>query len=261
MVLPALIKKAYKAQAAYRVNVVVNLLGSLLTLFVQMSVWNALYAQGHRAESTLEETLTYVLLTTVWLPFLRLYPGEQIGNSIYTGELGVDMLRPINLVKLHLGREIGGALYRLPVYVLPTTLIAMLAFTVLPPQGIAGLAAFLMTAVFGAVIFVLFDLIVGYTAFWLTANWFMGWFESAILLLFGGGMVPIWFYPQALSNLVQYLPFQYIHYIPINYYLGRMPAEGIWQTLLIQLGWIAALALVERLIWRAAQQKITVQGG
>lgn len=261
MVFLTLVKKGFKSMSAYRVNSLVIFLGGLLTLFVQVSVWRALYAQGQRAESTLEETLTYVLLTTVWLPILKFYPGEMIGNSIYTGELGVDMLRPVNLIKLHLGREIGSSLFRLLIHVIPMTIVAALAFTVLPPESPAQLAAFLASAMFGAVIFMLFDLIVGYAAFWLTANWFVPWFVSAVLLLFGGGMVPIWFYPRALADLTGALPFQYIHYIPINYYLGRLPAEGLWQTLLIQLGWILVFVALERLIWHIAQKKITVQGG
>ena len=256
-----LIGKAFRTQAAYRVNILFSLISALVLLLVQASVWTALYAQGQQRSATLREALTFVVLSNFVLYAIRLYPGRRIGDSVYSGELGVDMLRPVNLMALHTGNEIGRRLFSLLTASLPVAVVALLAYGLLPPASPMALAYFLLTGLLGVVVFLLFDAIVGYSAFWLMNNWFMPWFERALITLFGGTIIPLWFYPAQLADVAAFLPFKYIGYMSIDLYLGRVAAAEGWRVVAVQLLWIAVLWGIERLVWRAAQQKITVQGG
>lgn len=256
-----LIAKSLRAQLAYRVNALFLLLNGVVLLFVQASVWTALYAQGQYQGTTLAQAITYMVLTNFILNVLRIGPGRRIGQSVYSGDLGADMLRPVNLMLLHTGNELGRMFFGLMFGSLPIVLLAMAVYGLLPPAGAAALALFLLTGLLGAVIFLLFDTVVGYSAFWLMNNWYMPWFERALITLFGGTIVPLWFYPKALVDVAAYLPFKYISYMSMDLYLGRVdPAQG-WRVVAVQLMWIAVLWALERVVWRAAQRKITVQGG
>ncbi len=256
-----LVAKSLRTQLAYRVNGLFLLLNGVVLLFVQASVWTALYAQGQRQGTSLSQAITYMVLTNFILNVLRINPGRRIGQSVYSGDLGADMLRPINLMLLHTGNELGRMLFSLAFGSVPIVALAAAVYGLLPPAGPAALALFLTTGALGAVIFLLFDTIVGYSAFWLMNNWYMPWFERALITLLGGTIVPLWFYPKALTDIAAYLPFQYISYMPVDLYLGRVdPAQG-WRVMAVQLLWIGILWALERLVWRVAQRKITVQGG
>ncbi len=256
-----LISKSFREQSIYRSNVIMGLLGSVLFLFFQICLWFALYQSGRTGVSTLAETLTYLVFSSILLPTLQLGIGRQIGDAVYSGDLGSAMLRPISLQRFYMLRELGGAAFHLCTVVVPVLYLATRFFDFLPPAGLPALLAFLATAVLGAVIYNLYDIILGYSAFWLMTTWYMPWFKRVVFQMFGGVMIPLWFYPKILVSIAAYLPFQHIVYTPIELYLGRMPAESVFSVLALQLLWIALLWLIERLVWRLAQKKITVQGG
>ena len=255
------IAKSFRTQMTYRVNVIFMVLNGIVLLGVQASVWMALYAQGQYAGSTLAQAITYMVLTNFVLNTLRINPGRRIGQAVYSGDLGADMLRPINLMLLHTGNELGRMLFSLLFGSLPIVVLALAVYGLLPPAGIAALGMFLLTGLLGAVIYVLFDTIVGYSAFWLMNNWYMTWFERALITLFGGTIVPLWFYPKVLTDMAAWLPFKYISYMSLDLYLGRTDAAQGWQVAAVQLLWIAGLWALERLVWSRAQRRITVQGG
>jgi ABC-2 type transport system permease protein len=79
--------------------------------------------------------------------------------------------------------------------------------------------------------------------------------------LFGGTMLPLWFYPGWLLSVSSFLPFQYALYLPMNIYLGRTAGSDIASAFLIQIVWILILFGIERFIWYRVQHKIVVQGG
>lgn len=259
-ILKALIGKSIKAQMAYRSNLLLRLFSSLLMLYIQVTVWQALYAQGQQGTATLAETLTYLVVSSLWLTSLRIYPGERIAASAYSGDIATDLMRPVSPMLLGVGYEIGTRLFALATTI-PVTLVALFTFGIMPPASPAAFLAFLTTALLGSVLFTLYNCIIGYAAFWLVKYWFMSWFEEAFFMLFGGTRVPLWFYPAWLYGVANVLPFKYITYVPIELYLGRMPAADVYGVIGMQLLWIAVLFGLERLVWHRAQRRIVVNGG
>ena len=256
-----LIRKSIRAQIIYRSNIVMNIISGFLLLVVQASVWQALFQHCSYQGTTLSQSITYTILSTVLLQKMQINPGQSIGQSVYSGDLGSNMLRPMNLLLLSTCNEAGKMIFSLLTYTIPTMIIANVIYGILPPIGIGAFVSFLISACFGLILFTLFDSIVGYSAFWLLNNWYMPWFESALLALFGGTIVPFWFYPQWLICITKFLPFQYFFAIPINFYLGKLSESYIWQIAGMQLMWIALFWGIERLVWHAAQNKIMIQGG
>lgn len=257
----SLIIKSFYSQFIYRSNLLLNLVSGFLLLVVQASVWQALYKQGAHSGATLSDSITYIVLSTVVLQKLQMCPGETVGLSVYNGDLGIDMIRPVSLLMLHICNQAGKAMFSALTYTMPTLIIACVIYGVQPPAGIGAFFAFLLTSALGLILYMLFDSVIGYSAFWLMNNWYMAQFERAFIVLFGGTIVPFWFYPAALTNISRWLPFQYFVAVPINFYLGKIQSSLLIHNVLIQLLWIAVFLASERLIWKAAQQKIMVQGG
>ena len=82
-----------------------------------------------------------------------------------------------------------------------------------------------------------------------------------LLELFSGLLIPISFFPHIFQNMFSVLPFQYISYIPVLIYLGKISGMGIVKALALQVFWILVLFALGDVMWRWSSRKITIQGG
>lgn len=238
------------------------MLGGLLLMFMQVNIWKALYSQGVTMSSTLNESVTYMIMSSVVLTTLRLQPGVSMGKSVYSGDVGAEMVRPINLLAQHCAHEMGKAMFLLASYVMPTIVFGLILFDVFTlPSSFIDFLLFIISTVFASIICLLINAIFGYSAFWLYNNWYVIWVEGALLAFFGGTLLPIWFYPEIFDTITKFLPFRYACYEPINFYLGNIQGMDIVVSFAVQITWIVILVLLERFVWYKAQRKIVIQGG
>jgi len=82
-----------------------------------------------------------------------------------------------------------------------------------------------------------------------------------LLELFSGLLLPISFFPQFFQKLLAVLPFEYISYVPVLLYLGKINGWRILGALGLQLFWVIALLTVGHGMWRWSSRRITIQGG
>lgn len=257
----SIVKHAYRSNSAYRVNIVINIVSALSSLYIMIAIWNALYSKDISHTHTLEQTVTYTILQSAIFSAFHLYPGRRIAQSVYNGNIAIDLLRPVPLLSLHYAHELGNRLFRWVTLSIPTVIVASISYSILPPYSAACLLAFLVTSILGIALFSLFDCIVSYTAFWIVDNWYVNWFEGGIIAFFGGTTVPLWFYPKRLQGLLDALPFKYMSYSSIDIYLGNVDASGIFRVLYTQSFWILLFICIERIIWLQAKKKLVVNGG
>ena len=74
-------------------------------------------------------------------------------------------------------------------------------------------------------------------------------------------MVPIWFYPSWLERITEYLPFRFVHFVPLAVYLGEIPMQEVPILMVVACIWIAALAAAVVWVWRTGMKRIVIQGG
>jgi DNA gyrase subunit A len=63
------------------------------------------------------------------------------------------------------------------------------------------------------------------------------------------------------KSIMNFLPFKTIAYVPLNFYLGRIPDEQIFPTLLEQFFWLIGLFALGAWFWNRAVARLTLQGG
>ncbi|MBU0461430.1 MAG: ABC-2 family transporter protein, partial [Nanoarchaeota archaeon] len=111
----------------------------------------------------------------------------------------------------------------------------------------------------------LLSYMVGISAFWINRISGLRRMKRGLILFLSGGMIPIAFFPQWFIGLSNYLPFQYIRYVPINIYLGQysISAAGfnnIGIVLGAQIAWTLILLGITHLMWKAAIKKFSGAG-
>ena len=78
---------------------------------------------------------------------------------------------------------------------------------------------------------------------------------------FSGSFVPLWFFPEIVGSISEWLPFKGIFFNPISVFLMKLEPLTVYQEIFKQTIWVAALALICYMIWQRGIKKLTVQGG
>lgn len=254
---------AFQTRLAYRGQVWASVFGDLVQVFARIAIWMSLYAGVDSAGGvSLKEMITYAIFSSVllsgwsWTGFVNL-----IGSQIKTGDVAVFLLKPLNYPLMLLAGECGKMLFRLLTVVLPVSLVVGLIYGVLPAASVFHGAMAAAFFVLGFAILFLLATIAGLLAFWLMTVFSLEWMLQALLLIFAGWFVPLWFFPAPAAAIIAKLPFAYTAYHPMAVYLGKLDVETTLWTFAVGLGWAALLAAIAAWLWSRARRRIVVQGG
>jgi ABC-2 type transport system permease protein len=259
----AFLSSAFQTRLAYRGQVWASVFGDLVQVFARIAIWMSLYTGLDSANGvSLREMITYAIFSSLllhgwsWSGFVNL-----IGNQIKTGDVAVFLLKPLNYPLMLLAGECGKLLFRMVTVVLPVSLVVGLIYGVMPAASVFHGAMAGVFFVLGFGILFLLATIAGLLAFWLMTVFSLEWMLQALLLIFAGWFVPLWFFPAPAAAIIEKLPFAYTAYHPMAVYLGKLDVEATLSTLAIGIGWAALLAAVAGWLWSRARQRIIVQGG
>jgi ABC-2 type transport system permease protein len=250
-----------KSKLTYRLSSFLDMLGRLIEFLGRILIWAALLKDADRFGTSMEEMVTYLVITRLVITLTASTAGDEISRKIRDGSISTDFIRPINLKGFLFFNDMGNNLFKAFAVFLPIGIITVLGFGFMPPQSPAHFLFFLFTMILGAVLQFYYDYLLGLVSFWLVQNPFLSWHFRNVANLFAGQFMPIWLYPAPLAAVTIYLPFRYFTYEPIALYLGKSPLSELPRILTVQVLWFAVLYLTERLIWRAAYRKLVVQGG
>jgi ABC-2 type transport system permease protein len=236
-------------------------IGALIQFLGRIMVWVALLASGVKFDTTLQEMITFMVLSMMLNEIISSSAGSTITSHIRDGSISMDFVRPINLKSYLFFNDIGNNIFLVLVIYLPVCVVISLGFGFLPPASHMHFLAFIITASLGLIMQFYYSYILGLASFWLINNPFIKWHFRNVETLFAGLFMPIWMYPGWLASITTFLPFRYFTYEPMTFYLGRVSVESFWRVSLIQIIWLCVLYIAERLIWSKACRKVIVQGG
>jgi len=258
-------KNAFHSRWAYKFDAVFRCIGSLIEVFVQISVWTALYyftnteAIGSEAIG-LQDMISYAIISTG----ISILAGNSViytvDNKIKTGEIATDFIRPIHFQSYMLATTLGSNLYDFIFRFLPLLVIFIPIYGLYIPKPETWII-FIITLVNGVLINFLMAYILGLVGFWYLSIWHLGRFLSDFTRLLSGSFVPIWFFPNILATISLFLPFRLIYFVPISIYLEKVTLSQGFVYILQQFGWIVSLYLLSRWVWNRGVDKLVVQGG
>ena len=252
----------FQTRLAYRAATFIECLGILLRVYLMRVFWTAVYGGGGAVEGiTLPMMITYATLSNIQGLVTSSWVQWEVQRKVRDGNIVIDLIRPYGFLRSLAASNLGGALlWGGPMAVL--TLAASLLFVDLqPPASPAAGLAYLASLSLAMVVNFCLLTMVGLVAFWtLELVGFNMIFEFVSLFL-SGGLIPLWFLPLWAWQIAEWLPFQSLAHLPLSIYIGKIEGAAMWIALLKQAAWIVVLAVVVRLLWRAAERKLIVQGG
>lgn len=239
-----------------------QLFSKIMYLYLQFSIWNALFSSHSQINTLLdrENTLKYIIVATLMSAFIECNIIEWINAQIRTGNIAMELIRPIDFKKMIFSRHLGDSIARIVFYCIPLTVIVHIVMRrslLCHTQILYGL----LSIILAYCIQFLYSLIIGLSAFWLIVTWPFNMLLGAVYKLLSGVWIPITMFPDLLYKINLFLPFRAIYAIPVTILTDQMETETISESIITQLIWIICLYVIAEIVWKVGKRKLIVQGG
>jgi ABC-2 type transport system permease protein len=263
------VKVAASAFAAARLGAVQALaawpvlIGRVVFYLLLMMVFGALWDKVAAEQVTpLAATLPrgriaiYVGVTE-WVTLSVAAIERRLEDDIRGGGLEPCLLRPKSYLLQRVAPALGETAVRLAV--LGTAGLAALALSGRPLPVAAALPALLVLGSLGCVIGTLLYVLAGLAAFWMRRVLPAMLITQKLTFLLGGLLAPVSLYPDWLFEVARATPFAaQLYWVGVQ---ALTPSTGLfWAGIGWQLLWIAVLAALCTLMWRAGLRKIMKEG-
>jgi ABC-2 type transport system permease protein len=249
----------------YRVNFFLEILSGLFSSVILVFLWLAIY----RSSATdaiggyqLDEMVTYILGGGVINTFiLTTAENPETSQSIQDGTLSSLLIAPINPYAVWLVRDLGTKLFLFIVGLVGYVAVllffrAHMVFLTSPAHlGCLGLSL-VLAALLQFLVFEALSLL----AFWVENTYGLRFTMRVIMEVGGGAIIPLSFFPRILQDIFLLLPFPFLIYLPMQIYLGKIPLSEIPFEFLKEMAWIAALGLVNMVLWKRGLRQYVSMG-
>jgi ABC-2 type transport system permease protein len=207
------------------------------------------------------DALTYTWLTQALIATVSMWGWNELSLRIISGDIAVDLSRPLDLQASWLASDLGRAAYHAIFRGMPPFLVGMLLFRLRLPAAPLVWLAFGASVLLAVVTSFGLRFIVNLTAFWLLDYRGMLGVAAMIWTFLSGMAVPLAFLPPGLREVIGLLPFAGMIQVPIDVFLGKHAGLDLAAALALQAAWALALLGLGRVVLAAGVRKLVVQGG
>jgi ABC-2 type transport system permease protein len=247
---------------AYRLRYYTGIVTYFIYVAVYYFIWKAIYEHSQSIEGfDFRQLLTYIGVGWIIRSFYFNNIDQDLAYQVIEGRLATDLIKPVNIQLMYVARAAGESVFRLALLTIPTALLLFLVYPLRPPASVGHAGAFLASVALSFLIVAAINFAVG--TFALRLQSILGLLRAKFFLLelFSGLLLPMTFFPPLAQKILSFMPFQYISYIPMLIYLGKLHGVGLARALAIQILWVGILLAIGDVLWRWSTRKVIIQGG
>jgi ABC-2 type transport system permease protein len=247
---------------AYRLRYYTGIVTYFIYVSVYYFIWKAIYEHSTSIEGfDFAHLLTYIGVGWIIRSFYFNNIDQDLAYQVIEGRLAMDLIKPVNIQLMYVARAAGESVFRLALLTVPTAVVLFWVYPMRAPVSFGHAGAFLVSVVMSFLIVAAINFAVG--TFALRLQSILGLMRAKFFLLelFSGLLLPMTFFPQGVQKIMDLLPFQYISYVPMLIYLGKINGGGLARAIAIQVFWVAVLLAIGDGLWRWSTRKVIIQGG
>ena len=262
----ALTRAGIMESLQYRLGTAVTLFANLIYLVLVYFLWKAIYASAGTDVvngMTFTDTMIYLILATALFNFLEMFVVWDMSRSIQSGKIILDLLKPMRFREYTFWSYSGSHVVLFALTFIPTFIVVLIVTNGAIPMGL-NLLWFAVATVLALIVNFSMEMIVATICLYTESTWGINIVKETIVLLLSGASIPLAFFPEALRQVVDYLPFRAVYDIPLTILLEKNDTntiEGLLPMFGLQLAWALILTLAGTLFWNHSVKKITVNGG
>lgn len=250
----------------YRAAALAGIVTQFFWGFMEIMIFRAFYRTDSAAfPMTLSATASYIWLQQAFFSFFTGWLMEnEIFDSITNGNIAYELCRPVSIYNMWFSRSIANRLSRTILRCFPILLVAIF----LPePYGIAAPAdplhfvLFLITLILGLLVMVSFCTLIYILTFFTVSPLGLRMVFSSTVELFSGAIIPLPFFPEKVQRVAELLPFASMQNVALRIYSGSMSRIEMEKAAALQIFWLVVITFIGKGLCRAAEKRVTVQGG
>jgi ABC-2 type transport system permease protein len=261
----AVATRAFRRYSTYTTATLAGIFTNSVFGVIYSFAYLALWDQNRNAGGyDATDAVTYVWLGQALLMTVALWGGgttDDLAERIRTGDVAIDLYRPVGILGWYLAGDLGRAAYHLLTRGVAPTVIGILLFDIRMPAGPAAAIGFLVSLVLAVTVSFALRFMVASTAFWLLDASGARVLSGAMAMFFSGMVLPLVLFPGWLGTLARALPWSAMIQVPNDIWLGKQPGADLLAVLGFQLAWAVVLLGCCALVLRAATRKVVLQGG
>jgi len=248
-------------RAATLAGIFTNCVFGLIFSFTYIAVWSQNPTAGGY---DVTDAVTYVWLGQAMIMTVAVWSGgatDDLAVRIKTGDVAVDLYRPVSLLGWYLASDLGRAAYHLLTRGLAPTVVGALLFDLRFPAGALVWAQFAGSVVLAVTVSFGVRMLVSASAFWLLDDAGVKNLAAVLAMFLSGLTIPLVLFPGWTRDVASALPWASYLQVPADIWLGKHQGLDAWGALGFQALWTAVLLLACHVVLLRANRKVVVQGG
>ncbi|MGA8145585.1 MAG: ABC-2 family transporter protein [Candidatus Acidiferrales bacterium] len=247
---------------AFRLRYFTGIITYFLNVTVYYFIWTAVF---HSTQSiagyNLPQIITYISVGWMIRSFYWNTIDQEMAYEVIEGKIAMDLIKPVSIQWMWICRAMGESAFRLGLLTLPTAVFVALVFPVQAPASREDFALFMLGVLGSFFLMAAINFMIGTCAIPLKSILALIRAKYWLIEMLSGLLIPISFFPAAAQKIMSGLPFEYIAYVPLQIYLGKLDRAAALRALATQWLWVGALLVLAHLWWERASRKITIHGG
>ncbi|MBL7161472.1 MAG: ABC-2 family transporter protein [Anaerolineales bacterium] len=257
-----LTKISFQRHLTYRAATVAGLVTNFFFGILRAAIFVALYDLQTEVEGiTLQGAITYAALGQALIGYLCMFSWFELMNTVYTGDIASDLLKPMNYFSFWMAQDLG----RAAVNFLLRGIIVMIGyafiFDLVWPRGAAQIIAVAVSLVLGWLVSFSWRFLINLTSFWTPNARGILRFFFVLSWFFSGFLMPLRFFPEWVLRISYLMPFPHMFNTVIEIYLGVLVGPEMILALLNQVLWILSLILAGQIVLRLGVRRLVILGG
>ncbi len=259
------IKIEFKEDLQYTFAFMMSIVVQPIIMLINIALFTSIFAYNETSQVVgyeLGQLIWYMTAAHfIWVIVFN-FADWRIADRILSGDLNMDLLRPYSLFKYELGIAIGLRITAVLTELIPGIIVYVLIYF---PYFMTPLSLLQFIALLPGSFLIMYMLnfLTGLSAFKLQSNESISGIKSMLISVLGGSLIPLEFFPEGVRQVLAFLPFQYIFYWPIQFFLNTDTSNrpgAFLQALGLQGLWVLILFLISKFVWKRASRDFSAVG-
>lgn len=261
-----IIKLNLKVFLQYKWGFAMSLVMQPIIIMINIALFTSIFQYNNTNSIkgyTLDQMIWYFNAASFVFIFIWNFTDVRISERILSGELAIDLLRPVSVFRVELGNAIAlrtvGVLFEFVPGIILYSLIFFPTFLT-----IVSTLKFIALAMLAFLLYFLFNFLLGLLAFVVKNNTSLSSLRVTLVAIAGGSMIPMEFYPKWLYDALEFLPFKHMFYWPVQIFLNKPEVQSMdfmIRTITIILIWMTTLYVLCKVLWKLAVRQFASVGG
>ncbi|WP_141434350.1 ABC-2 family transporter protein [Bacillus sp. 03113] len=257
-----MIRIRFLMMLAYRTNYYSGILIYSINIGAYYFLWTSIYGGKNEIEGlSVVQMTTYVAVGWMARAFYFNNIDREMAMDIKDGKVAIELIRPYNYLAMKTMQGLGEGIFRLLFFSVPGMILVAFIFPIKLSASLSNWGMFFLSILFSFLINTQINLLTGITTFFLENNTGLIRAKRIFIDFLSGLLIPISFFPGWAQEIVKFLPFQGISYIPSMIFTNGFSQQEAFQAIILQLVWVIILIIPIQILWRLAKKQLIIQGG